>query len=68
MSDPEGLQERVSAVEDEVAELRGDLMNFAAESDDALIEKFLEEGELTPEEIYRGLKIGVIKGAFVPVL
>ena len=41
---------------------------FAAESDDALIEKFLEEGELTPEEIYRGLKIGVIKGAFVPVL
>ncbi|MCL4503556.1 MAG: elongation factor G [Deltaproteobacteria bacterium] len=58
---PEDLQ-------DEVAELRGDLMNFAAESDDALIEKFLEEGELTPEEIYRGLKIGVIKGAFVPVL
>jgi elongation factor G len=58
---PEDLQ-------DEVAELRGDLMNFAAESDDALIEKFLEEGELTPEEIYRGLKIGVLKGAFVPVL
>ncbi len=55
-------------LQDEVAELRGDLMNFAAESDDALIEKFLEEGELTPEEIYRGLKIGVIKGAFVPVL
>ena len=58
---PEDLQ-------DEVAELRGDLMNFAAESDDALIEKFLEEGELTPEEIYRGLKVGVIKGGFVPVL
>ena len=55
-------------LQDEVAELRGDLMNFAAESDDALIEKFLEEGELTPEEIYRGLKIGVLKGAFVPVL
>ena len=51
-----------------MAELRGDLMNFAAESDDALIEKFLEEGELTPEEIYRGLKIGVLKGSFVPVL
>ncbi len=49
-------------LQDEVAELRGDLMNFAAESDDALIEKFLEEGELTPEEIYRGLKIGVLKG------
>ncbi len=55
-------------LQDEAAELRGDLMNFAAESDDALIEKFLEEGELSPEEIYRGLRIGVIKGAFVPVL
>ena len=55
-------------LKDEVAKLRGDLMNFAAESDDALIEKFLEEGELTPEEIYLGLKQGVLKGAFVPVL
>ncbi len=55
-------------LEDEVAQLRGDLLNFAAESDDALIEKFLEEGELTPEEIYRGLRIGTLKGNIVPVL
>jgi elongation factor G len=55
-------------LQDEVAEMRGELLNFAAESDDALIEKFLEEGELTPEEIYRGLRIGTLKGAFVPVL
>jgi elongation factor G len=55
-------------LQDEAAELRGDLMNFAAESDDALIEKFLEEGELSAEEIYRGLKLGILKGAFVPVL
>jgi elongation factor G len=55
-------------LEDEVAQLRGDLLNFAAESDDALIEKFLEEGELTPEEIYRGLRIGTLKGSIVPVL
>ena len=55
-------------LQDEVAELRNDLMNFAAESDDALIEKFLEEGELPPEEIYRGLKLGILRGAFVPVL
>lgn len=52
----------------EAEQLRGDLLNFAAESDDALIEKFLEEGELTPEEIYRGLRIGVLKGNIVPVL
>jgi elongation factor G len=55
-------------LKDEVDALRGDLLNFAAESDDALIEKFLEEGDLTTEEIYKGLRLGTIKGAFVPVL
>ncbi|MBI4643691.1 MAG: elongation factor G [Deltaproteobacteria bacterium] len=55
-------------LKDEVERLRGDLLNFAAESDDALIEKFLEEGELTAEEIYRGLRLGTLKGAIVPVL
>ncbi len=55
-------------LKDEVAQLRNDLLNFAAESDDELIEKFLEEGELSPEEIYRGLRIGTLKGSIVPVL
>ncbi len=55
-------------LKDEAEALRSDLLNFAAESDDALIEKFLEEGELTPEEIYQGLRIGTLKGSFVPVL
>ena len=55
-------------LKDEVEALRGDLLNFAAESDDALIEKFLEEGELTPEEIYQGIRVGTLKGNFVPVL
>ena len=53
---------------DEVDEWRSDLLNFAAESDDTLIEKFLEEGDLSPEEIYQGLRAGTIKGQFVPVL
>jgi len=55
-------------LKDQVEQYRSDLLNFAAESDDALIEKFLEEGELTPEEIYRGLRIGTLKGTIVPVL
>jgi elongation factor G len=55
-------------LKDEAEALRGDLLNYAAESDDALIEKFLEEGELTPEEIYQGLRSGTLKGNFVPVL
>jgi elongation factor G len=55
-------------LKDDVDQWRGDLLNFAAESDDSLIEKFLEEGDLTPEEIYQGLRAGTIKGQFVPVL
>ncbi len=55
-------------LKDEVEQWRGDLLNYAAESDDALIEKFLEEGDLSPEEIYQGLRLGALKGQFVPVL
>jgi len=55
-------------LKDEVEQWRGELLNFAAESDDALIEKFLEEGDLSPEEIYQGLRLGTVKGQFVPVL
>jgi len=55
-------------LQDEAEQLRNDLLNFAAESDDELIEKFLEEGELTTEEIFRGLRLGTLKGAIVPVL
>ncbi len=54
-------------VSDRVEELRASLIEYAAESDDELLEKFLEEGELTPEEIVRGLKRGILEGRFVPV-
>lgn len=53
---------------DEAESLRSDLLNFAAESDDALIEKFLEEGQLSPEEVWQGLRTGTLAGSFVPVL
>ncbi|MBM4285397.1 MAG: elongation factor G [Deltaproteobacteria bacterium] len=55
-------------LKDEGESLRNDLLNFAAESDDELIEKFLEEGDLTPEEIFRGLRLGALAGKIVPVL
>ena len=54
-------------IADRVEELRANLIEFAAESDDELLEKFLEEGELTEEEIIRGLKRGILEGRFVPV-
>jgi len=44
------------------------LIEAAAEGEDQLMEKYFEEGNLSPEEIARGLKAGVLEGAFVPVL
>jgi elongation factor G len=46
---------------------REELYNAAAEHDDALVEKFLEEGELSYEEITRGIQIGVRDRTFFPI-
>ncbi|HEY3248708.1 MAG TPA: elongation factor G [bacterium] len=44
------------------------LMEAAAETDDALVEKYLDTGELSQEELTRGLHAGVRAGSLVPVL
>jgi elongation factor G len=56
------------------ADLRGDaesarmeLIEVAAEGEDELLEKYLEGGELSSEEIVRGLKKVIHSGAYVPV-
>ncbi len=54
-------------MEDEVALLREALMESVAETDDELIEKFLEEGQLTFEEITNGLKRGLAKALISPI-
>jgi elongation factor G len=54
-------------LQDQVDEYRTQLVEAAAESDDELIEKYLEEEELTAEEIKAGLKAGIYAGAIVPV-
>jgi elongation factor G len=46
---------------------RMELIEVAAEGEDELLEKYLEGGELTPEEITRGLKKVIRSGAYVPV-
>jgi len=48
-------------------EARMQLVEAAAEGNDLLLEKYLETGELTAEEIARGLSEVVKKGEFVPV-
>lgn len=47
---------------DDLALYRDNLMEQVAETDDDLIEKFLEEGELAPDELKRGLKKAVRNG------
>lgn len=43
------------------------LVEAAAEGEDALLEKYLESGELSPDEIKRGLHQVVLSGSFIPV-
>jgi elongation factor G len=52
---------------DEIAVYRESLMEQVAETDDDLIEKFLEEGELADEDLVEGLKAGVLSGEINPV-
>ncbi len=48
-------------------EYREKLVEFAAEGDDALVEKYLETGELNDDEVFQGLRAGVIAGDIQPV-
>jgi len=54
--------------EEEVKRFRKKLLEAVAETEDTLIEKYLEEEELSEEEIKKGLKDGFLKGTFVPLL
>lgn len=61
-----------SAVPDDLSDAvetyREGLVEKAAEGKDELIEKYLETGELTDEEIIQGLQAGLLAGKIYPVL
>ena len=48
-------------------EMHAAMVEMAAESDEALMEKFFDAGELTEEEFHAGLNAGFVKGEFYPV-
>lgn len=52
---------------DAIAEAKTQLEELAAESDDVLLEKYLESGELTPEEILDGFRKGIAQGKIFPI-
>jgi elongation factor G len=52
---------------DEAETARMELIEAAAEGEDALLEKYLEGGDLSAEEIVRGLRAVVLAGSYIPV-
>src|SRR5207237_6265896 len=58
---PAGMQELVS-------QHRHDLIEAVADFDDGIMHKYLEEQDITEEEIKAGLRRGTVAGVLVPVL
>ncbi len=50
-----------------VKQLHSNLIEYIAESDDALMEKFFAEGGLSEEEMRAGMHAAIQKGTFTPV-
>ncbi len=55
-------------LEDEVEVAVESMVESVAMADDALVEKYLEEGELSSEELRNGLNKGITEGTLCPVL
>lgn len=53
---------------DKVEEIRAKLVEIAAEQDDALMEKYFEEGDLPLEDIKKGLRKATLAMKITPVL
>ncbi|MEW6273288.1 MAG: elongation factor G [Thermodesulfobacteriota bacterium] len=68
----EGGQMREAEIPSDVAEearaAREKLVEAVAESNDALLERYLDSGELAQDEIVTGLREAILKGALLPVL
>ena len=55
-------------LEDKVAEMREYVVEAAAEANEELMTKYLDEGELTEEEIKEGIRIRTLANEIVPIL
>ncbi|MBV9455050.1 MAG: elongation factor G [Rubrobacter sp.] len=57
-----------TGMEEAVEEAKVQVLETIAESDDTLLEKYLEGEELTTEEAFEGLRRGIADGVIIPVL
>ena len=62
------IQEIPADLAEKVEEYRHHLIERVAEADDALMEKYLDGGELTPEELVAGIRALTISSEVYPVL
>lgn len=56
------------SIKDKIDEYRTYLMEAVAETDEELLDKYLSDGELTVDEIYKGFSIGFESGDIAPVM
>ena len=66
--DGEQREEIPEGMEDEVEAATTQLFEAIAESDDTLLEKYLEGEEITTEEAFEGIRKGIAEGLIIPVL
>ncbi|SEM32279.1 translation elongation factor 2 (EF-2/EF-G) [Syntrophus gentianae] len=69
--DPKGGYKTVeipAELQDEAESMRETMMEDIAESDENLMEKYLEDGEISTEDMKAGLRTGVMSGSIVPVI
>ena len=55
-------------LQDEVENCKKMIMEAVAETDEVLLDKYFSEGELSDEEIYKGLRSGCANGDIAPVM
>ncbi len=68
---PDGVESEIptpDSLADDLTLLRDMTIENIAESDEVLMEQYLEEGSLSLEQLHSGLRAGVIKGELTPVL
>jgi elongation factor G len=62
------IKEIPADLKDLAEEYRAKMVEAVAETDEELLEKYLEEGELDTESLQRGIRNGTISGQIFPVL
>ncbi|MFH1394985.1 MAG: elongation factor G [Candidatus Omnitrophota bacterium] len=64
----QGIDKLQGDDKDEADLLSSEMAEGVAESDDVLLEKYLEEGVLSPEELIRAFRAGVDSGKIIPIV